>query len=256
MQEIIITQPSSPNHIFLNVGAGSTRMTEPGWINCDALPHYKPDMIFDLEKTWPFKDNTVSEIYASHVLEHLTDYRTFFREAWRVLKPDCRIQIRIPYGGHKSAWWDLEHKRPWFAENFAFLQPNYGKIIGNPEHVEWDAPFAVLDTSQRLSAQLVPWLRWGIIRRWLVPKLNLLTNAVEELWVTLATIKTPEALEQYVKQECAPNAVPSQYVVYRHHWEMRPLPPDESLSFIVIGGGHEHGGYHQWGLYGARIRGA
>ena len=225
MQVVPILQMSSesPGDIFLNVGAGSTRINLPGWINCDSLPHYKPDMIFDLEKTWPFKDNTISEIYASHVLEHLVDYRTFFREAWRVLKPNCLLQIRVPYGGHRSAWWDMEHKRPWFAENFSFLQPNYGRTIGNPEHADWKATFVVLDSAQRISAQLVPYLRWGFIRRWLVPKLNLLNNVVEELWVTCAATKTPEDVAQYVRQDYAPNAVPCRYVVYRHHWEVGDL---------------------------------
>ncbi len=55
-------------------------------------------VVHDLRKPLPFKDNTFSAVYASHVLEHLylVEARQLLAECRRVVKPGGVIRIVVP----------------------------------------------------------------------------------------------------------------------------------------------------------------
>lgn len=78
----------------LNLGCGLDK--RPGWLNADYVPECKPDVCFDANGLWPFKDQTFYEVYASHVFEHLPNWWGAFNEAARVLKVGGRLEIRVP----------------------------------------------------------------------------------------------------------------------------------------------------------------
>jgi predicted SAM-dependent methyltransferase len=72
----------------LNVGCGGNILQ--GWVNRDS------DM--DIRKPLPFKNDSVDEILAEHVVEHVTGpeaYR-FFKEAKRVLKEGGVLRVCVP----------------------------------------------------------------------------------------------------------------------------------------------------------------
>src|SRR5216117_2060518 len=121
------TSPTDP--LKIHIGCGNHRI--PGYVNCDLHQTGATDRVFDCTGPWPFPDNSASTIYCSHTLEHLADFKGFFKEAYRVLQPDGNLQLRVPYGGHRAAWWDVTHLRPWFAESFCFLQPGYDSAVSN-----------------------------------------------------------------------------------------------------------------------------
>jgi SAM-dependent methyltransferase len=56
-----------------------------------------PDMIFDLEKKLPFEDNSVKEIFASMVVEHVTNIIQLINEFHRICVPGAKIVIRVPF---------------------------------------------------------------------------------------------------------------------------------------------------------------
>lgn len=216
---------SSKPPILLHLGCGYGRIE--GWVNADLNPTPTTDMVFDLMKPWPIEDGQVREIYASHVLEHLPDFRHFFREAWRVLEPNGGIVLRVPYGGHRLAWIDPTHVKAWYAESFCFLQPGYGDSVKNPQEKEWDAPFGISHVQLKLAAKWAFFMRHWLTRKLLLPWMDNIENSVEEIWAFLFALKTPEAARQFLAHR-QPNSAFSRYVMYQHHLEGREdLRPGE-----------------------------
>ena len=57
---------------------------------------------FEFDKL-PFKDNSVEYIWSSHVLEHIKEPMNILNECWRILKPDGKFEIKVPYGLWRGA---------------------------------------------------------------------------------------------------------------------------------------------------------
>jgi ubiquinone/menaquinone biosynthesis C-methylase UbiE len=101
-----------------------------GWINVDCRE--PADLIFDLdhltgsERKLPLLDNSVEEINASHVLEHLHDLLGLASELWRVAKDGCVWTIHVPYGASEDFCTDVTHVRQFGLYTFrSFAQPWY-----------------------------------------------------------------------------------------------------------------------------------
>jgi predicted SAM-dependent methyltransferase len=81
----------------------------------------------DLEKMpWPWVDNSVDEIYASHVLEHLVDPLSAIMEIHRVLKPGGNIKIIVPHANGILAH-AIGHK-------YLFGMQWFQDLSGNSDH--------------------------------------------------------------------------------------------------------------------------
>lgn len=98
--------------IKLDLGCG--RNKQPGFTGVDL---YSPDadVKLDLFKfPWPWKDNTVDEIHASHFIEHLpANVRwPFFEECWRIMKLDATMRIFVPSWKSERAFGDMTHLWP------------------------------------------------------------------------------------------------------------------------------------------------
>ena len=223
--------------IRLHIGAGKSHMD--GWVNQDLYSAPGIDLVFDLMGTWPLEDNSVSVAYASHVLEHLPDPRHFFRELWRVCRPNAEVMIRVPYGAHDAAWWDLTHLRPWFAASFCFLQPGYGASVKNPQHDDWQWPFGVEVIQLRLNGMIARKLRHWWWRIWLWPYLTYLWNAIEEINAYLYVLKSPDAVAEYASRRNGA-MVFVKYAAWEYQVYGRPVPPPgEPLKLIDIAKGEE-----------------
>jgi SAM-dependent methyltransferase len=80
----------------LHLGCGLKKKS--GWINVDIEKDVKPDVMHDLNKyPWPFKNNSVDEIYMSNVLEHLHDLYKVKDELYRISKHGCLVKIIVPH---------------------------------------------------------------------------------------------------------------------------------------------------------------
>ena len=146
------------DRIYLEVGAGNKK-GENGWVTIDMTEHC--DIYWDLRKGIPFPDSSISKIYSSHFLEHLTfkEGQIFLAECLRVLTPGGNFSICIPnarwyieaymnnrvldadpYFGHKPAlnnttkidyvnymaYMDGHHKYMFDEENIIFLLNSMG----------------------------------------------------------------------------------------------------------------------------------
>ena len=104
---------------------GSGRDKKEGYVNCDVSKETNPDKIVDLEKPLPFKDNSVEEIIANHVLEHVKNLIPLFTEIHRICKDGALINIRVPYFAHESAFSMMDHVRFFTYTTFDALDKNH-----------------------------------------------------------------------------------------------------------------------------------
>lgn len=208
-------------------------------------PTQATDLCFNLEEPWPICAGSQLQILASHVLEHLTNYRRFFQEAWTALAPEGLLYLRVPYGGHPAAWWDLGHIRPWFIENFVFLQPGYAQQIGNPQHDGWQWPFRIEMIEARIGTDVLRlWKRLWFrrVRQVFAPYIRHFACGIEELFVALRPLKTQEAVQAWLALN-APNAFPCRYVCWQHQWTGNPLAPGEDPALHILAEGIQLNGY-------------
>lgn len=80
----------------LNIGANNTRIK--GFKNLDILPNKNIDIVCDARSLKQFKDNSVAEIVASHILEHFshTETENILKEWYRILKPKKTLYLAVP----------------------------------------------------------------------------------------------------------------------------------------------------------------
>lgn len=81
----------------LNLGCG--RKTRKGWINIDINQGKNVQLVHNLNNIpYPFKDNTVKEIYARAVVEHLHILPDeFVTECYRILVKGGKLKFSMPY---------------------------------------------------------------------------------------------------------------------------------------------------------------
>ena len=97
-----------------------------GFINIDSFSECNPDLLMDLEKTpWDFPDNSVEEITANHVLEHLgREIDVFFniiKEIYRIMKNGAVFNIAVPHHMHYTFHTDPTHVRAFTRGTFEML---------------------------------------------------------------------------------------------------------------------------------------
>lgn len=95
----------------LNLGSGPRRLD--GYVNVDREQAAEPDQVWDLERTpWPWMSGTVDEIAATHVLEHIANFRGFVTECHRLLRPGGLFAVTVPHPNGDAFWGDPTHVRP------------------------------------------------------------------------------------------------------------------------------------------------
>lgn len=98
----------------INLGSGYKRYE--GFLNVDDDPLVNPDHVVQLDDVnirLPFEDNSVEEIKAEHILEHIGDgFIPLMKELYRVAEHGCILDIIVPHHQHDVFYGDPTHKRP------------------------------------------------------------------------------------------------------------------------------------------------
>jgi hypothetical protein len=98
----------------INLGSGYRRYD--GFVNIDDDPLVKPDYLVNIDDVnirLPFDDNTVEEIKASHILEHIGDgFIPLMKELYRVSSHGAILDIVCPHHTHDVFFGDPTHRRP------------------------------------------------------------------------------------------------------------------------------------------------
>lgn len=149
----------------LNLGCGNDK--KEGYINCDISSDVKPDLCFDLNNGIPLKDNSVEEIYMSHVLEHFREPLKTLKEIYRVCRNGAVVKIKVPYFSHESAYSMLDHYHRFTYTSFDALlkgHPCHWQSVGNfftiRKRLRWRKPlffFELFNFCPRVYQELFCW---------------------------------------------------------------------------------------------------
>ena len=105
----------------LNLGCGNIR--KEGWVNCDFVKTSATDKVFSMTKfPYPFEKDSVDEIELSEVLEHLPDTVKVMGELHRILKPNGKLHITVPYYTSYHAWSNPEHLKAFNYQTFKYFR--------------------------------------------------------------------------------------------------------------------------------------
>jgi|SRR5882757_127128 len=125
--------------IRLDLGCGRTK--REGFTGVDRRAFPGVDIVADLMKKWPWKDNTVDEIHMSHALEHFTGMQRIhiFNEMYRVLKVGSKAYIIVPSWSSGRAYGDPTHAWPPVSEMaFNYLNKEWRKTQAPDTDIEWN----------------------------------------------------------------------------------------------------------------------
>ena len=112
----------------LNLGSGIKKYD--GFLNVDADPSVNPDILVDLETgKLPIDDNSVDEIKAYHIFEHIGEnFFKFLQELYRVCENGAIIDVHVPHPRHDYFLGDPSHIRPITIENMQRFSKKYNDI--------------------------------------------------------------------------------------------------------------------------------
>lgn len=96
------------NKTIIDLGCG--RRKYPNSIGIDRIKLEGVDVVVDLNKGIPLKDNSIDMLISSHCLQHLNEFMFMVEEIHRVVKPNGIVKIRLPYFNCFDAFTDPMNK--------------------------------------------------------------------------------------------------------------------------------------------------
>ena len=130
------------DNIQLNIGCGNQR--EAGFIGLDK-GDYGQEIVWDIRKGIPLPDNSCFCLMADSVLEHIQlneDFVLVMNECLRVLKPQGKFEIIVPFWKSEIAIKDPTHCRFFHEMTFTYLQKE------NPWEYGFDKRWKILECKQ------------------------------------------------------------------------------------------------------------
>lgn len=96
-----IKKISNPQTL-IDLGAGRRQFRKlfdfiPKTIAIDFYPYPGMDLVIDLTRPFPVTDNLADVIILSNVLEHISEPYDLLKECYRILKPQGRLLLTVPF---------------------------------------------------------------------------------------------------------------------------------------------------------------
>ncbi len=163
----------------LNLGCGTD--FKAGWVNHDCMERPGVGQVHDLNVyPWPWDGDSVAEVVAKDVLEHLADKLRPAAELWRICRHGARVELMMPNGlTNDRQWFHPGHHLAYHPGNFEIYAPGHvwqwevapvcfvtEDVDHCPLHLKW-----ILRVHKRsdpaLEALQRPWEVWEIkLREW------------------------------------------------------------------------------------------
>lgn len=132
----------------MRLNLGSCNRNIPGFLSVDIAP--PADVIADLSQPWPWPDDSVDEVKALQVFEHLPDSIHTMNELWRVCRNGARVEIEVPSASHGAgAFQDPTHKSFWTMNSFQYFEAGAPARERFGKHYGIDARFKVVSLNER-----------------------------------------------------------------------------------------------------------
>ncbi len=110
--------------LCINLGCGPSVLE--GWVNVDISRGPGIDVVWDLRRGLPFRDESCALIFSEHVIEHLSreDGERLVRECYRVLQKGGLVRISTPDAGR--------YLRSYAGDGEFLRHPNFTQAIETP----------------------------------------------------------------------------------------------------------------------------
>lgn len=119
----------------INLGSGDTKYDT--FLNVDYDKNCDPDFCIDIEnEIWPFEDNSVEQVIAHHIFEHLGEgFFHVMKELYRVCRNGALIDVIVPHPRHETFLADPTHRRPILPMTFQLFSKKFNdacKLYNEP----------------------------------------------------------------------------------------------------------------------------
>jgi len=125
--------------IYLELGCGKTKTED--YLGIDRFDLPGVDIVADLNKGIPLRDNTVSRVYACHSLEHLDDLSFIMSELYRVCEHGAIVTIFAPYYLQSTNLGNPFHKHVFLETTFRAYTKAKTTLINAREYAIPHAPY-------------------------------------------------------------------------------------------------------------------
>lgn len=144
----------------INLGTGS--LYQPGWLNIDVHERTQPDLLLDLSQpvSWPIQAATplggdieihpgsVEMMYASEVLESVSDLASLMGNCLQLLKTGGRFVAQVAHEQAMNTWQDPAHRRGMNEKSWLYYADWFWQL-GWFEHRFHVEHFEYLDAQQQ-----------------------------------------------------------------------------------------------------------
>lgn len=111
----------------VDIGCGTNKPDD--FFGVDICPGPGVDIVADLSKKFPFEDNSVDEVRAHDVIEHLPDKIHTMNEIWRICKSSAKVDIRVPSTDGRGAFQDPTHVSFWNINSFLYYCVDFAPYL-------------------------------------------------------------------------------------------------------------------------------
>jgi ubiquinone/menaquinone biosynthesis C-methylase UbiE len=121
----------------LDVGCGQTKRG-PEYIGVDAIDAPAVDVVGDVfDVLRSLDDDSVVEVYSSHLFEHVDDLSTLVAELERVLAVGGLLHVVVPHFSNAYYYSDPTHRRPFGLYTFSYFadDPIHARRVPKYAHV-------------------------------------------------------------------------------------------------------------------------
>jgi len=135
----------------LRIDLGCGIWKPQGFIGVDISPSPNVDVVANLNRRFPFSDNSADIIRAYDVVEHLDNRIHTMNELWRISKPNALIDILVPSTDGRGAFQDPTHVSFWNLNSFVYYSIEYPLYLDLCHTYGFRGAFSIVSLNQVVS---------------------------------------------------------------------------------------------------------